>query len=116
MGTSEKRPDAIGAMAATYPQATAWLNLADGSELTFGQWDGLANRLARGLAERGIGRDARVVIAVNPDGPLEWLVSYTAVHRAGAVAVPVNTRLSGRRTGRHPGPCRTDWGPGQLHH
>jgi long-chain acyl-CoA synthetase len=99
MGTSEKRPDAIGAMAAAHPQATAWINLADGSELTFGQWDGLANRLARGLAERGIGRGARVVITITPDEPLEWLVCYAAVHRAGAVAVPVNTRLSGAELG-----------------
>jgi long-chain acyl-CoA synthetase len=98
MGTSEKRPKTIGvigAMAAAHPQATAWLNLADGSELTFGQWDGLANRLARGLAERGVDRGDRVVIAITPDEPFEWLISYVAVHRAGAVAVPASTRLSG---------------------
>ncbi|MDT5247948.1 MAG: hypothetical protein QOJ28_582, partial [Mycobacterium sp.] len=92
MGTSERHPDDIGAMAGAHPEATAWLNLADGSELTFGQWDGQANRLARGLTERGIDRGDRVVIALTPDEPFEWLISYAAVHRAGAVAVPVNTR------------------------
>src|SRR5271167_939916 len=95
MGTSEERPDTIGAMAAARAQATAWLNLADGSELTFGRWDGLANRLARGLAERGVDDGDRVAIAITPDEPFEWLISYVAVHRAGAVAVPVSTRLSG---------------------
>jgi long-chain acyl-CoA synthetase len=99
MVTSEKRPDVIGAMAAAHPQATAWVNLADGSELTFGQWDGQGNRLARGLAGRGIDRGDRVVIAITPDEPFEWLISYVAVHRAGAVAVPVNTRLSGPELG-----------------
>src|SRR5882757_8813156 len=88
------RTDDIGAMAATHPEATAWVNLADESELTFGQWDGQANRLARGLAERGIDRGDRVVIAITPDEPFEWLISYVAVRRAGAVAVPINTRLS----------------------
>ena len=36
----------------------------------------------------------RVVIAINPDEPLAWLTTYVAVHRAGAVAVPLNTRLA----------------------
>jgi long-chain acyl-CoA synthetase len=95
MATSERRPDDIGIVATELPRATAWLNLSDGSELTFGQWDGQANQLARGLADRGIDRGDRVVIAFTPDEPFEWLISYVAVHRAGAVAVPVNTRLSG---------------------
>ncbi len=39
-------------MAGAHPDATAWVNLADGSELTFGEWDAEANRLARGLGQR----------------------------------------------------------------
>jgi acyl-CoA synthetase (AMP-forming)/AMP-acid ligase II len=35
-----------------------------------------------------------VVIAIAPDQPFAWLTAYTAAHRAGAVAVPVNTRLA----------------------
>jgi acyl-CoA synthetase (AMP-forming)/AMP-acid ligase II len=35
-----------------------------------------------------------VVIAVGPDEPFPWLIAYAAAHRAGAVAVPVNTRLA----------------------
>ncbi len=36
-----------------------------------------------------------MVIAVGPDEPFPWLIAYTAAHRAGAIAVPVNTRLAG---------------------
>jgi acyl-CoA synthetase (AMP-forming)/AMP-acid ligase II len=89
------RADQVAVMGARHPEATAWHNLADGSELTFGGWDTLANRLARGLAGRGLGPGQRVVIGVGPDEPFAWLVARTAVHRAGATAVPLNTRLAG---------------------
>jgi acyl-CoA synthetase (AMP-forming)/AMP-acid ligase II len=82
-------------MAAAHPDAAAWRNLADGSELTFGDWDARSNQLARGLVARGLGRGDRVVIAIGPDEPFPWLIAYTAAHRAGAIAVPVNTRLAG---------------------
>ena len=82
-------------MAGAHPDATAWVNLADGSELTFGEWDAQSNRLARGLGRRGLAAGDRVVIAIGPDEPFPWLIAYAAVHRAGGVAVPVNTRLAG---------------------
>ena len=82
-------------MAAAHPDATAWRNLADGSELSFGDWDARSNQLARGLVAQGLVRGDRMVIAVGPDEPFPWLIAYTAAHRAGAVAVPVNTRLAG---------------------
>ncbi len=87
-------PDPVAATAAIHPGEVAWVNLADGTELTFGGWDGAANRLARGLARHGLEPEDRVVIAINPDEPLAWLTTYVAVHRAGAVAVPLNTRLA----------------------
>jgi acyl-CoA synthetase (AMP-forming)/AMP-acid ligase II len=86
-------------MAAAHPGATAWRNLADGSELTFGDWNARSNQLARGLAERGLDPGDRVVIAIGPDEPFPWLIAYTAAHRAGAIAVPVNTRLAGPELG-----------------
>jgi long-chain acyl-CoA synthetase len=82
-------------MAGARPDATAWVNLTDGSELTFREWDAQSNRLARGLVQRGLAGGERVVIAIGPDQPIPWLIAYAAVHRAGAVAVPVNTRLAG---------------------
>jgi acyl-CoA synthetase (AMP-forming)/AMP-acid ligase II len=87
--------DEIGALADRHPDAVAWHNLADGTDLTLGAWDDQSNGLARGLAERGLRPGQRVVIAIGPDEPFPWLIAYTAVHRAGAVAVPVNTRLAG---------------------
>jgi acyl-CoA synthetase (AMP-forming)/AMP-acid ligase II len=82
-------------MAAAHPDVTAWRNLADGSELSFGDWDAGSNQLARGLVAQGLGRGDRMVIAVGPDEPFPWLIAYTAAHRTGAIAVPVNTRLAG---------------------
>jgi len=35
-----------------------------------------------------------VGIHLDPSSALRWLVSYTAVHRAGGVAVPMNPRLA----------------------
>ncbi len=81
-------------MAAIHPQEVAWVNLAGGAELTFGRWDAEANRLARGLAKHGLVPEDRVAIAINPDDPLAWLTTYVGVHRSGAVAVPLNTRLA----------------------
>jgi acyl-CoA synthetase (AMP-forming)/AMP-acid ligase II len=88
-------PDEIGAMADSHPGAAAWHNLADGSDLDFHTWDTQSNRLARGLAEDGLGQGERVVIAIGPEEPFPWLIAYAAVHRANAIAVPVNTRLAG---------------------
>jgi acyl-CoA synthetase (AMP-forming)/AMP-acid ligase II len=82
-------------MAAAHPDASAWRDLADGSELSFGDWDAQSNQLARGLVAQGLGRGDRMVIAVGPDEPFPWLIAYTAAHRAGAIAIPVNTRLAG---------------------
>jgi long-chain acyl-CoA synthetase len=86
--------DELAGLATTHPEAAAWVNLADGSELTLGDWDGQANRLARGLSGRGVALGERVVIAIGAAEPLAWLVAYTAAHRAGTVAVPLNTRLA----------------------
>ena len=86
--------DAIEAMAESHPDAVAWRNLADGSDLTFLDWNSRANQLTRGLLERGLDPGGRVILAVGPDEPLPWLIAYAAIHRSGAVAVPVNTRLA----------------------
>ena len=37
----------------------------------------------------------RVALAITEECPFEWLISYVAIHKAGGVAVPLNTRLSG---------------------
>ena len=41
----------------------------------------------------------RVGIHLHPESALRWLVSYTAAHRAGGVAVPMNPRLAPAEVG-----------------
>ncbi len=79
-------------MAESYPDERAY-EVVDSGSLTFRQWDEEANRLARGLTGLGVEPGDRVAIHLEPDNALRWLISYPAVHRAGAVAVPLNTRL-----------------------
>jgi acyl-CoA synthetase (AMP-forming)/AMP-acid ligase II len=46
------------------------------------------------LVGTGLRPGDRVGIHLDPSSALRWLVSYTAVHRAGGVAVPMNPRLA----------------------
>ena len=86
--------DQLRTMAAAYPDETAYRNLGDDTSLTFDRWDRRSNRLARGLADRGVARGQRVAIWMEADHILHWIVTYSAVHKLGAVAVPLNNRLS----------------------
>src|SRR4029077_5135990 len=64
-------------------------------ELRLGAWHTQSNQLARGLLEQGLVPGDRVALAFGPDEPLTWLVSYMGIHKAGGIAVPLNTRLQG---------------------
>jgi acyl-CoA synthetase (AMP-forming)/AMP-acid ligase II len=92
----ELQVDQLRFMAARYRDDTAYRDLDAGTTLTFGQWDEESNRLARGLVVRGVAAGDRVSIYLPADEVLRWIVAYAAVHKAGAVAVPTNTRLSAR--------------------
>jgi acyl-CoA synthetase (AMP-forming)/AMP-acid ligase II len=83
----------LGRMAEEFGDRTAF-TVVDVGSLTFAQWDGTANALARGLRDRGLPTNGRVGLHLRPESTLRWLVSYTAVHRAGGVAVPMNPRLA----------------------
>ncbi len=91
--------DVLSRMAESFPDKTAY-SVVDGGSLTFAEWDGQANQLARGLVAAGIAPDDRVAVHIGLDNALRWLVSYTAVHRAGAVAVPLSPRLNHAEVGR----------------
>ncbi len=80
-------------MAEEFPGETAF-TVVDVGELTFAEWEGHANALARGLVDAGLPPDGRVGLHLHPECALRWLVSYAAVHRAGGVAVPMNPRLA----------------------
>jgi acyl-CoA synthetase (AMP-forming)/AMP-acid ligase II len=88
------QPELLAQLAADFPDAVAWKNLADGRELRMGEWHSQSNRFARGLRSQGLQPGGRVALALTPDEPLAWLISYMAIHKAGGVAVPLNTRLS----------------------
>ena len=85
--------DLLADLADLFPEGVAWKNLGDGRELRLREWHARSNQLARGMAARGLKPGERVALAIRPNEPLEWLISYMAIHKAGAVAVPTNTRL-----------------------
>jgi len=99
--------DQLRYMADAHPDRVAYVDLSSGEELTFAAWEGSANRLARGLVACGVDPGDRVALFLESTHPLRWIVSYAAIHKAGAVAVPTNTRLSSREVGAvlgHAGP------------
>ena len=83
----------LAAMAERFPDEVAFRVIGEG-HLTFGQWDGEASRLARGMAGLGIARGDRVAIRLEPSNAVRWVIAYAAVHRSGAVAVPLDPRLA----------------------
>jgi acyl-CoA synthetase (AMP-forming)/AMP-acid ligase II len=94
------QPELLTELAATFPDGVAWRNAADGSSMTLGQWHAGSNRLARGLGQHGVAPGDRVALLIGEDEPLEWLTSYMAIHRAGAVAVPLLARLGAGEVAR----------------
>ncbi len=93
MSRSQLPPEQLHAMALSFGDQTAYQVLGGGS-LTFEEWDNQASRLARGLIGAGVGPGDPVAIHLEPANALRWIVSYAAIHRAGAVAVPFNPQLA----------------------
>ncbi len=62
------------------------------SELTWGEFDRKANRLANFLLTRHIGRGDKVAILLM--NCLEWLPIYFGILKSGAMAVPMNFRYT----------------------
>jgi len=83
----------IAARAAERPEATAVLFGRE--RLSYGELEERSNRLARHLAERGIGRGDRVGVYL--DRSLELMVSLLAVMKTGAAYVPLDTHYPSRR-------------------
>jgi acyl-CoA synthetase (AMP-forming)/AMP-acid ligase II len=86
-------PEQLHAMAGVFGDRTAY-QVVGGGSLSLDQWDTEASRLARGLIDAGVRPDDRVAIHLQPANALCWVVTYAAVHRAGAVAVPFNPQLT----------------------
>lgn len=87
--------DQLRTMARTHPTGVGLHHVDSGRSLTFEHWHAEAARLARGLVTRGLRPDDLVALHIDTHEPCTWVIAYAAVHMAGAVAVPTNTRLAG---------------------
>lgn len=92
-GRSKLQVAQLAAMAGAHPDEVGF-RVVGGGSLTFGAWDGEANRLARGLGASGVGHGDRVALRLAATNALRWVVAYAAIHKAGAVAVPLDPRLA----------------------
>src|SRR5438874_102406 len=72
--------------------AVIQLRRDDVSRWSFAQLAEKVERLARGLAGRGIGRGSQVALLA-PNRP-QWIVAALAIMRAGATAVPVDVQFA----------------------
>ncbi len=81
-------------MAEVVPDTVAYENLGVDTTITFAQWDRRSNQVARWLAQQGVAKGDRVALYLESVECLEWITAYAGIHKAGAVMVPVNTRLS----------------------
>ena len=88
--------DQLRLMAEHFPGECAYGDVAGGRQISFEEWDRESDRLAAALRDAGVVKGDRVAIYLPPEEALEWLVAYAATHKAGAVAVPTNTRLARR--------------------
>lgn len=79
--------------ARTHPDAVAAVH---GEHVwTYGELNARANRLARALLERGVGRED--VVAVVTERGLDWLAATLAVFKAGGVYLPVEPHFPAGR-------------------
>lgn len=92
-GVTTLLTDHLRAQAAAFGDEVAY-RIVDGGEMTFAQWEAESNRLARALVGLGVKKGDRVSIYLRAEEALRFMVAYSAVHKAGAVAVPTNTRLA----------------------
>ena len=65
------QPELVAKLADEFPDAVAWRNLADTSELTLRDWHRHSNRLARGLQQHGLKGHDRVGLVMTNDEPLQ---------------------------------------------
>ena len=78
--------------AAARPDHAAIINATSGEQVTYGQLDAFANRMARWLRAQGIGRRTSVGLLLE-NRPL-YLEIVWSTQRMGAMLVPISTRLT----------------------
>src|SRR5438552_2425570 len=85
--------DQLRFMAARWPDEVAYRDIDADAAITFREWDQQSSRAARWLVDRGVEKGDRVALYMDSNHCLPWITTYAAIHKAGAVMVPVNTRL-----------------------
>ncbi len=122
--SEEEQPDTLADLlrvrASDDPTAVAMI--VDGATgLDYETWERRSNSVARGLLARGVGLGDRVLLLFDNARWTDFAVSYLAVQKAGATAVPVGTRFAGPELAgvvRHSGAagvvCPPDLMPGEL--
>jgi len=85
--------DVINRNARTFKQRAAWLEVSDGREVTFGQFNDTVDHLAKGLQDAGLKKGDR--IGVLGKNSLEYFLLYGAASALGLIVLPINWRLSG---------------------
>jgi acyl-CoA synthetase (AMP-forming)/AMP-acid ligase II len=83
----------LGTMAELYPDEIGYRVVGEG-QLTFARWEREANRMARGMSMLGIRQGDRVAIRLHATNALRWVIAYAAIHKTGAIAVPLDPRLA----------------------
>ncbi|WP_308168522.1 AMP-binding protein [Nonomuraea sp. NEAU-A123] len=86
-------PALLSSRAATDPDHEALIVAGTGG-LTLGEWDERSNAAAHGLLDQGVRRGDRVALVFGGRDWLDYAVSWMAVLKAGAVAVPLSDRLA----------------------
>ncbi|MET8563280.1 amino acid adenylation domain-containing protein [Streptomyces flaveolus] len=79
--------------ARAHPEAVAAVH--GGREWTYGELNARANRLARALLARGLGRED--VVAVVTERNLDWLAATLAVFKAGGAYLPIEPHFPAGR-------------------
>ncbi len=93
--------EVLPASARQYGDRTALV--IGGRRFSFSELNELSNRLANSL--RGIGVEAGDRVTLYALNSWEWVVSYYAIHKLGAVANPINVMLTPEEVGFVVGDC-----------
>ena len=95
---AEALPRNVGALlddaAEAVPDRTVLHFIDTGETFTYRDLRAAVNRLANGLIAAGVRTGTHVAVML-PNSP-EWPITWLAIARIGAVAVPVNTRYTAR--------------------
>jgi acyl-CoA synthetase (AMP-forming)/AMP-acid ligase II len=91
--------DVINRNARCFGKKPAWLEIADGREVTFGQLKDRVDHLAKGLQDMGLNKGDR--IGLMGKNSLEYFLLFGAASALGLIVLPINWRLSSEEAGNN---------------